>query len=462
MISFDGFRWDYLDLMKSKHRETPNFDRLISSGVTTGKGGVKNAFITKTFPNHYSLVTGLYEENHGIVANNFYDPIFNETFEMSNPSSKQRKWWNGTGTHSVEPIWVTNENVGRGGLSMPRASGVVMWPGSDVEGQHAKHFVPYDIHVPLTERIDMMVDWFSDHDSPMNLGLLYFHEPDATGHAFGPDSDEILNMIKTLDEGVGYLIKKLKDHKIFNSINLIITSDHGMAEISENIDLDLIIDPKLYTSYGTTPVLGIYPKDESKTDEVYTTLKGSKNLLVYKTSEIPEDFHYRNNRRIPPILISAPEGYRLCQRSKNESCSDKGNHGYDNSIQSMHPFFIAHGHVFKKNFTTQQQFNNVDIYSLICHVLDIPPQPHDGSLDVIKAILEEDDDEELDITKWTLVALIVCVSIITCVCMIGAIRTYYVFERRRFTKWTKMPPNSMDTMNHDKPLLISDEEEDIA
>jgi len=259
MISFDGFRWDYLAKAKTAGRPTPNFDELISGGIQVGGDGIKNAFVTKTFPNHYTLVTGLYEENHGIVANNFYDPVFKETFTMSTNKSLDLKWWNGTGTVPVEPIWSTNEKASRG--HPERVSGVFFWPGSEVPGQQPKYFVPYDNKINFTTRVDKIIKWFTTKDDPINLGLLYISEPDSTGHRYGPDSTNILDMIEVLDKLVGHLITELKSHRMFDTVNLIITSDHGMASMIGTVYLDDFVSSSLYARYGTSPVLSIQPNE---------------------------------------------------------------------------------------------------------------------------------------------------------------------------------------------------------
>jgi len=256
LISFDGFRWDYLHMANSKGHPTPNFQLLIDNGVVVKSPGVQNMFITNTMPNHYSLVTGLYAESHGIVANEFYDPVYNDTFIMYTHMD-DIKWWNGTGTQKVEPIWMTNDAAGR----EHHASGVYFWPGSEVEGMQPEYFVsPFNTRVPFSVRVDTVAGWFTQRHRPINFGVMYYHEPDETGHRHGPDSPEIVNMIVTLDQHVGYLIDALKEKQIFNELNIIITSDHGMSEMKANVYLDDYIDSSLYTLIGGSPVAHILPK----------------------------------------------------------------------------------------------------------------------------------------------------------------------------------------------------------
>ncbi len=259
LISFDGFRHDYLKMVREKGGKTPNFDKLRDNGVEADH--VKNAFITKTFPNHFSIVTGHVEESHGLIANNMYDPVFNETFNLGIYDSK---WFNnGTPFGGAEPIWITNERDAQTSL-FQRRSGVMFWPGSEVEihGMRPTHWQHYSNQFPNKSRVDNIVKWFSDKEKPINLGLLYFSEPDHTGHQVGPYSDRIVKLIVALDEIVGYLINELTKAGLFHRMNIIITSDHGMTEVPRGnlIELNKYIDPSDYSIYGNSPVKNILPK----------------------------------------------------------------------------------------------------------------------------------------------------------------------------------------------------------
>ena len=250
LISFDGFRWDYLDMVNNKGHPTPNFQMLIDNGVVVKSPGVKNQFITKTMPNHYSLVTGLYEESHGIVANEFYDPVYNETVNIVTMMN-DIKWWNGTGTQKVEPVWVTNDAEG----DDHHTSGAFYWPGSEVKGMRPKYFIsPFNMSIPFSLRVDTVAGWFTQEDRPINFGVMYYHEPDETGHQHGPDSTEMVDMIVTLDQYLGYMIKVFNAKHIFDGLNIILTSDHGMSEMKDNVYLDDYVDPSLYRWFGGSPV----------------------------------------------------------------------------------------------------------------------------------------------------------------------------------------------------------------
>lgn len=263
MVSFDGFRHDYLDMMKDKGYKTPNFDYLIENGVKTEY--LKNVFITKTFPNHYTLVTGMYEESHGVISNNMFDPKYNETFSLQlsdNVSDTLNKWFTNDTVRldeGPEPIWVTNQKGTQ--YSRPRTSGVVMWPGSTakVHGFLPTHLWPYNRSVSNEARVDKIIEWMTA-DIPINLGLLYFSEPDHTGHEFGPYSEEVKQVILTLDELLGYLISRLKEHELFTRSNIIITSDHGMQQINNITYMEDYVSSDLYDAYGGSPIFSVQPK----------------------------------------------------------------------------------------------------------------------------------------------------------------------------------------------------------
>uniref|UniRef100_A0A915IQ98 Bis(5'-adenosyl)-triphosphatase n=1 Tax=Romanomermis culicivorax TaxID=13658 RepID=A0A915IQ98_ROMCU len=189
LISYDAFRYDYIE----KHLNvTPTFQWLIKNGVYATEG-LKNTFITITAPNHYGIVTGLYEENHGIIANSFFDPILNESFNYFDT-----RWKTDPKFFGGNPIWITNDEA-----SSSRATGCMMWVGCDVPINHKPtplHWVSWDGNLDWAARIDALISWFKNPKRPINFGLLYIEEPDETGHQYGPDSPELVQMLWKLDQ----------------------------------------------------------------------------------------------------------------------------------------------------------------------------------------------------------------------------------------------------------------------
>lgn len=361
LVSMDGFRWDYL-----KKVPTPNFDSLARNG--TKAEFINNTFITKTFPCHYTIATGLYEESHGIIGNRMYDPVFNATFSMR---STEPRWWNGG-----EPLWVTAR---RNNLT----SATFYWPGSEAEvrGYRPNIWMPYNESVPFRYRIDKTIEWLTVNKT--DIAFLYFHEPDSTGHTYGPDSDEISAKIGDMDKLLGYLLNKFDTTNLWDKVNLIVTSDHGMTTIDTSnqvVDITDHVDMNSITfTVGNGPIMQIHPA-EGHIDQVIQSLRNINNVTVYKKDDIPDHWHYKKNKRIMPVILVADEGWSI---TKNKSVLSKyrgrGNHGYDNRLSSMKPIFLARGPNIKEH-QIAPTFRSVDIYPMICKILGITPSPNNGSL----------------------------------------------------------------------------------
>ncbi|XP_004710938.1 ectonucleotide pyrophosphatase/phosphodiesterase family member 5 [Echinops telfairi] len=368
LVAFDGFRWDYLYKVP-----TPHFHSVMKYGVHVKQ--VTNIFITKTYPNFYTMVTGLFAESHGIVSNDMFDPVLNKSFSLDHMDIYDSEFW-----EAATPIWITNQRAGH-------SSGAAMWPGTDVKihGTFPTRYMPYNQSIPFEERVAKIIEWFTSKE-PINLGLLYWEDPDDMGHHLGPDSPLMGTVISDIDNKLGYLIKMLKKAKLWGTLNLIITSDHGMTQCSEEriIELDQYLDRDHYVLIDQSPVAAILPK-EGEFDEVYETLAHAHpNLTVYKREEIPERWHYRYNRRIQPIIAVADQGWHVVQNKSEDFML--GNHGYDNALPEMHPIFLAQGPAFRKNFT-KESMNSTDLYPLLCHLLDITATPHNGSFQKVQDLL---------------------------------------------------------------------------
>ncbi|XP_061602757.1 ectonucleotide pyrophosphatase/phosphodiesterase family member 5 [Cololabis saira] len=370
LVSFDGFRWDYIDRVP-----TPNFRSVMDEGVKVEY--VENAYITKTFPNHYSLVTGLYAETHGIVANEMYDPALNLSFSMETDSIYDSRWW-----EEAVPLWVTVQKAGG-------RSGAAMWPGSDVKihDTFPTQYLLYNASVSFEARVQRIIEWFSaPDDKAVDFGVLYWEEPDESGHNLGPQSPLMDAVIAGIDEKLGFLINELKKSGLYEKLNLVVTSDHGMAQLSHEkiIELDEYVDRDLYTWVDKSPVVGILPK-EGKLNEVYSLLvDANPNMVAYKKDNVPEHLHYQHNVRIMPILLEAKEGWTIMQNRTGHFML--GNHGYDNTLRSMQPVFVARGPAFQQNYV-KTSMHSVDLYPLMCHILSIAPLPNNGSLVRVQDLL---------------------------------------------------------------------------
>lgn len=401
LISYDGFRWDYIQ----KNNDTPTFRWLIANGVFATEG-LKNTYITITAPNHYGIVTGLYEESHGIVANEFLAPEYNETIDYFNSRMKTDPR-----VFGGEPIWVTNDKAGQG-----RSTGCQMWTGCDIKikGRLPKHFTSWDGDLSWIIRVDSIINWFKDPVDPINLGLLYIEEPDETGHMYGPDDPKTAAMVQKLDQLTSYLLWRLYSEDLLDKVNLIFTADHGMNAVpwANVVNLDQYVNRSLYTVYGGTPNWNVLPVPGAE-QQIYDALYNKvPHLLVYNKSTIPQEYHYTNTPHVLPLQFVADLHWRLAHndtvsseqngeppvyqrmtrgkmltRKLEISNATVGEHGYNNSFTDMHPYFIAYGPAFKKGFNITQ-FQNLDIYPLMCNILGVQAAPNNGSFERVKSILK--------------------------------------------------------------------------
>lgn len=381
LISFDGFRHDYFDRV-----DTPNFDILIEGGTTAG--GLIPVFPTKTFSNHYSIVTGLYPENTGIISNTMFDRGMDKFYRISDREAVENPDW-----YAGEPIWNTAEQQGL-------VAGTLFWVGSEapVGGRQATYWKVYDNDFPDAARIDTLIHWFTRTDAPqIDFGTLYFSFVDSRGHSYGVAHDTISHAIREADALVGHLINRLKDTGLWGNTDIVIVSDHGMAELSEDrvILIDQIIDVSRVQMVDWTPVSMINFPDADYLDEAYEKLKQAEkdlgHIKVYKKADIPERWRIKNHDRTTDIIVVADNGYTITSRNRLNFFVQglpSGTHGYDNLEKDMEGIFLAYGPSFKQGLKIPP-FENVHIYEMLCKVLGIKPATNDGDPRVLKSILRE-------------------------------------------------------------------------
>lgn len=383
VVSLDGFRPDYVTA-----DQTPHLHDIATHGVNGV--GMRSVFGTKTYPNHMSIATGLFEEEHGIVHNAMYDPVFNATFEETN--SEERWWDNGRSN----PIWTANQAEND---DLIRNSGVIMWPGSHVKYRNGKvipkYVKPYESQPNLTEVAETIVSWFS---ADVNCIFTYINQPDETSHLYGPHSEEVKEMVHKLDLFIGYLMKRLQETSLLPQVNLLVLSDHGMAEVTSDrvIEMNTFMDRSSYELYGCSPLWTIRPKARQM-DYVYNALQQEsekrKTFKVYKKKDMPSEWRYQKNRRILDLVLIADDGYDIVDERKNlKQVPGRvwGNHGYNNSLPSMRPLFLAQGPAFRTPVRIEEDFLNIDLYPLMCMLLHLFPLerfPSSGSLRVLHQVL---------------------------------------------------------------------------
>ena len=373
MISMDGFRWDY-----TAKANTPNFDKIAQKGVKAE--AMQVSFPSKTFPNHYTLATGLYPDHHGIILNRFYAPDLGKSYSISNSASVQDGDFYGG-----EPIWCTAEKQGM-------KTATYFWIGSEAEidGIRPTYWKKYDHYFPFIQRIDTVIHWFNlPEEQRPQLILLYFHQPDSDGHTFGPDSPQVISTIEMMDEYLGEIMQRTARLPIAPLLNIIVLSDHGMANISDERKIilsDYLDVNDVERAVGGNPNYCIQAKPD-KIEKVYNDLKNIAHLNVWKKGELPERFHFGENSRTLDIFVTAENTWSVYFDEKSLEKSQKGTHGYDNEEIDMHAIFYAYGPAFKEAYVAPT-FANVDVYSLLAKILELEAAPTDGNLDEVKGMLK--------------------------------------------------------------------------
>lgn len=375
VISIDGLRWDYLDL-----HEAPTLSRLADEG--THVEHLTPVFPTKTFPNHYSTVTGLYPSNHGIIANTMYDPEMDASFSLDDREAVMNPdWWGG------EPIWVTAEKQGR-------TAATYFWPGSEapVQGVRPTEWFKYDGSVPGTTRVDQALQWLDrPADTRPDLITLYFSRVDTKGHYHGPRSDSVATALREVDGFIQRLLDGLDARGLTDEVNLMVTSDHGMSPTSRDrtIVLDDYINLDDVRLTARNPVAMMEPRSGVSVDSVVTALDRAPHLSAYRRGTLPDTLHFEGHRRIPSVIAVADDRWSIrTQRwmENNPEWTGGGTHGYDPRNENMHTLLLAHGPAFRAS-TTVDQLSLLHLYELMCTLLDVEPAPNDGRLEAARPLL---------------------------------------------------------------------------
>ncbi|WP_448502469.1 alkaline phosphatase family protein [Sphingomonas sp.] len=369
LVSIDGFHPDYL-----ARGITPNLSALAAGGVS---GSLRPSFPTKTFPNHYALVTGLHPDRNGIVANRFEDPRREgEVFTMA---TTDPFWWD-----EAEPLWVAAEKAGIRTATM-------FWPGSNspVHGTYPSDWQQFAQALPERNRVDAIIDWLRRPAATRPRFLtLYFDTVDTAGHRFGPDAPETAKAIADADALIGRLRDELAT--LGQPANLVIASDHGMAPISADRVIDLyeqvarddirLVEDGPYASFHALP---------GREATVRAAIaRPHPNMQCWPREAIPARLAYGRNPRVPPFLCLAKSGWTILGQPPRYPVAG-GTHGYDNADPAMNAVFLAHGPSFRAG-TKLPIADSVDVYALVRRLIGLPPKPGvDGRLDPLAPALAE-------------------------------------------------------------------------
>ena len=379
LISLDGFRWDYCDLHPD---ESPTLRRLKREG--TAAQALIPVYPTNTFPNHYSIVTGLYPSNHGIVNNDFFDVErgmffkYNQAIAVHDP-----QWWGG------EPIWVT-------AIKQGHKAAASFWVGSEAEirGVRPNFWRPYDAKVTFETRLEELAKWMRlpAAERP-DMITFYLEEVNGAGHRHGPDSPELVAAIKFVDQCVAAILARLAADGI--EPNLVVVSDHGMIAT----DLKRVVVLEDYVERAAVQVeadgsgVALRPTN-GDVDALLRAVQKIPHGKAYRAEDLPAHLRLKPGPRVAPVWILPDEGWHIATRATFDRLRTRyaatgylqGDHGYDPNLRSMHGIFIAHGPAFRRGAEIPA-VENIHVYNLLCAVLQLKPASNDGDDRLVRSVL---------------------------------------------------------------------------
>lgn len=372
LVSIDGFRYDYAKKYGATHLLA-----IGQRGASTPEGMLPS-YPSLTFPNHYTIVTGLYPEHHGIVGNEFYDPARKETFSLRKKETEiDGSWYGGT------PLWSLAVKQGM-------HAACFFWPGSEAEiaGERPTYYLHYDASIPDEKRIEQVVAWLKQPAAERpHFITLYFAEVDHAGHEYGPDSPQVESAVKHVDGMIGRLEENLDALRL--PLDLIVLSDHGMARTDPNwITLDKFAPLTDFTTVG----MSLYAPSEEAAQQAYEKLKNADpRIKVYRRKDVPADLHFNSNPREgdPVVVVQGPYAVRATPNSYGgDHPPSIGNHGFDpHRMPEMKAIFFAEGPDIRAGVQLPS-FENVNVYPLIVKLLGLDAPKVDGSLKVLSPILK--------------------------------------------------------------------------
>lgn len=384
VLLIDGFRWDYFE---RPNLELPGFARLFKQGVKADY--MIPDFPSLSFPNYYSIMAGRYVEDHGVVGNFMYDKEKQCSFElnMRTDESNNSHWF-----EDVEPLWISAVKQEKRTYMFDWPSGHICNRGISSTFYHTMDSRNWPDIPKMEENLNKAFQLFKA--DKIDMAGVYLNSVDEWGHSYGPNSLKMDDIIRQTDCAIARMLDKLSTESMEDKVNIIIFSDHGMTEVSESRTIDIsdhIGSTDVEAVCDKGPICCIWPK-EGKLDKVCNGLKEMKqeHMSVYKKEDLPERWHYKNHKRVAPIVVVADIGWYILTPNGQHinhylDGPAKGYHGYDNAEADMRGIFLAAGPAFKTNFKTGP-IRAVDIYQVMCKALGIEPLPHNGAWSTVQDI----------------------------------------------------------------------------
>lgn len=379
LLSIDGLRADKVD---ASH--TPNLFRLASEGVRSV--GMRPSYPSLTFPNHYTLVTGLRPDHHGLIHNAMNTEPLGEFRLSDREAVRNPAWWEGG-----EPIWVS---VRKAGLK----SATWSWPGSEapIQGLHADQWQPYDEGVSLPARMQQLLAWLQGAPDGITPRFVagYMEHVDQAGHAHGPDSPQYAAALREVDRAIGQLIDGMQHQGLLDRTNIIVVSDHGMATVKDGqqVATQDMVPPTVAKVVSVGQSVGFSPLPGKQAEAEQALLGEHSHYQCWNKAQLPPRWHYGSHPRVPPIVCQMREGWDALTREMlaRRAPGDRGSHGYDPALPSMQAVFVARGPSFAQG-KQLGAFDNVDLYPLLTRLIGIPARPNDGDPQALLPALRQSD-----------------------------------------------------------------------
>ena len=370
IISLDGLRWDYLDTY-----DVPFLNQLAREGV---KAVMQPSFPSKTFPNHYTLATGLTPDHHGVIANTFWDRERGVEFSLGNKETRaDGRYYGG------DPVWLTAKHQGV-------KTAAVFWVGSDVavNGEHPTYWRDYQTQqLDFPDRVAEIIRLLKlpEQDRP-HLVMAYFEEPDRSGHNYGPMNRMTRRALEELDLLLSNLWARIQLLPIADKVNFIVTGDHGMTSVDPKrfVDIDDVLPKHWYERFCNDYPTLIYASAPQYVDSIYNALQGVDHIRAWKKADIPAYLGYGTNKNMGDVVVLPDVGWLFADKPSKKQ---RGSHGFDHTAADMQVGFRAIGPDFKVGYEKPDRFRNVCVYPLLCYLLGVTPSPNDGTLDEVRDML---------------------------------------------------------------------------
>ena len=370
IISLDGLRWDYLDTY-----DVPFMNQLAHDGV---KAVMQPSFPSKTFPNHYTLATGLTPDHHGIITNTFWDRERGVEFSLGNKDTRSKGYYYGG-----DPVWLTAKHQGV-------KTATVFWVGSDVaiQGEHPTYWRDYQTEqMDYPSRVDEIIRLLKlpEKDRP-HLVMAYFEEPDRSGHNYGPMHRMTRRAVEDMDLLLSGLWARIQLLPFADKVNLIVTGDHGMASVDPKrfVDIDDVLPKHWYERFCNDYPTLIYASAPQYIDSICDALQGVDHIRAWKKADLPAYLGYGTNKNMGDVVVLPDVGWLFADKPSKKQ---RGSHGFDHTAADMQVGFRAIGPDFKVGYEKADRFRNVCIYPLLCYLLGVQPSPNDGDLDEVRDML---------------------------------------------------------------------------